>query len=185
MTRALLAVALIVTVASITSASAAGRGGGGGGGGGFSHGGGGGGFSHGGGGGFSRGGSPGGFAVSAPSFRGGGMVVPGGAQFRSVNVSAFRGAAVGGSQWRGGNLNAFRGVVVGGNQFRGVGAGNRFASIRHFRDGRPIRRFGAPFYVSGYDYPYDYYRYDDSCYVTQLAWTNAGWRYVSVYVCDY
>jgi hypothetical protein len=131
------------------------------------------------------------------------MAVPGGAQFRSANLSAFRGAVVGGSQLRGGNvnafrgvvvggsqlrggnINAFRGVVVGGNQFRGVGAGNRFAGIRHFRDGRPIGRFGAPFYVSGYDYPYDYYPYDDSCYVTQLAWTNAGWRYVSVYVCDY
>jgi hypothetical protein len=108
------------------------------------------------------------------AFRGGG-----GIQFRN---GAGMQARVGGNT---GNINAFRGQV-GGNQFRGVNPGNRhFAQGRPFRHGRSIVRFGAPYLYDDYGYyPYNSYGYDDECYDTRRVWTNAGWRYAQVYVCD-
>jgi hypothetical protein len=172
MQRALLstAAAVILAVASITPAGAQHKGGGSGGG----------------------GASPGGVAHSAPSAGGGGSAFRGGGtQFQGGGMQ-FRGG--GGMQFRGGgnagNMNAFRGQV-GGNQFRAVSPASRnfaqghFAQTRPFRQGRSVVRFGAPFFYDDYGYyPYSSYGYDDECYETRRVWTDAGWRYAEVYVCE-
>ena len=148
-------------------------------------------MSHGGGAGFSHGGSMGGAVHSAPSFGGGGSA------FRGGGGMQFRGSS--GLQVRGsgnmGNMNAFRGSV-GGNQFRAVSPANRnftrgnfaqghFAQTRPFRHGRSVVRFGAPFFYDDYGYyPDSSYSYDDGCYETRRVWTNAGWQYAQVYVCE-
>ena len=174
MQRALLstAAAMILAAASITPASAQHQGG------------------SRGGGGVSRGGSPG-VAHSAPSAGGGGSA------FRGGGVTQFQG---GGMQFRGagnaGNVNAFRGPV-GGNQFRAVSPTSRsflpsrnfaqghFAQTRPFRHGRSVVRFGAPLFYDDYGYyPYSSYSSDDECYETRRVWTNAGWQYAQVYVCE-
>jgi len=180
MQRALLstAAAVILAAASITPASAQHKGGGGGG--------------------VSRGGSPG-VAHSAPSVSGGGSAFRsggGGMQFRGSSGTQFRG---GGNI---GTMNAVRGPV-GGNQFRAASPTSRsfaptrsftqgnfaqghFAQVRPFRHGRSIVRFGgAPLFYDDYGYyPYSSYSSDDECYETRQIWTNAGWRYAQVYVCD-
>ena len=181
MQRALLstAAAVILAAASITPASAQHQGG------------------SSGGGGVSRGGSPG-VAHSAPSAGGGGSAFRGGGGTQFQGGMQFRGGG------NGGNVNASRGPVggnqfraVGGNQFRAVSPTSRsfaasrnfaqghFAQTRPFRHGRSVVRFGAPFFYDDYGYyPYSSYSSDDECYETRRVWTNAGWRYAQVYVCE-
>jgi hypothetical protein len=109
----------------------------------------------------------------------------------------FRGSS--GLQARGsgnvGNMNALSGSV-GSSQFRAASPANRsftrgnfaqghFAQVRPFRHGRSIVRFGAPFFYDDYGYyPDGSYSSDDECYETRRVWTNAGWRYAQVYVCE-